>query len=79
MAKHDPKNALKFETDLKDLDTMEEQVLLNHLNDTIVAVETDDTYTTKQKLNIYSLITSLSNSEGKQRNKFAKKIVKALR
>jgi hypothetical protein len=54
-------------------------VLLNHLNDTIVAVETDDSYNTKEKLKIYSLITSLSNSEGKERKKFAKKIVKALR
>ena len=79
MAKHDPKNAETFQTNLRDLDTMSEQDLLDHLNQTIVTVETDDSYNTKEKLKIYSLITLLSNSDEKERKKFVIKIYKALR
>ena len=79
MAKHDPKNAETFQTNLRDLDTMSEQDLLDHLNQTIVTVETDDSYNTKEKLKIYSLITLLTNSDEKERKKFVTKIYKALR
>lgn len=79
MAKHNPKVAEEFQTNTSDLETMSEQDLLDRLNKTIVAVEVDDAYSAKEKLKIYSLITSLSNSDEKDRKKFAKKIYKALR
>ncbi len=79
MAKHDPKNAETFQTNLRDLDAISEQDLLDRLNQTIVTVETDDSYNTKEKLKIYSLITLLSNSDEKERKKFVTKIYKALR
>jgi hypothetical protein len=79
MAKHDNKIAEKFQDSVKDLDSMSEQDLLDRMNETIKAVEVDDSYNTNDKLKIYSLITSLSNSEGNDRKKFANKIFKALR
>lgn len=79
MAKHDNKIADQFQENLRDLDTMDEQALLDRLNDTIVAVENDDSYNTKEKLKIFALITSLDNSEGKERKKFVHKIYNVLR
>ena len=79
MARHDKKNAELFLQAMKEVESMDEQTLVDSLNPTIILVETDDTYNTKQKLNIFSLLTSLSNAEGKQRNKFVKKIYRALK
>ena len=79
MARHDKKNAELFLQAMKEVERMDEQTLVDSLNPTIILVETDDTYNTKQKLNIFSLISSLSNSEERQRTKFVKKIYKALR
>jgi hypothetical protein len=79
MAKHDAKVSENFQKNTGDLDKMSEQDLLDRLNETIVEVETNDGYNTKEKLKIYALITSLSNSSEKDRRKFAQKIYKALR
>lgn len=79
MAKHDAKTAETFKQNMAEFSTMAEQDLLDRLNETIVAVETDDSYNTSQKLKIYALITSLSNSDVKERKKFVNKIYKALR
>ena len=79
MAKHDAKTAEQFQNNLKDLETMSEQDLLHRLNDTIVAVETDDSFNTNEKLKIYALITSLENSAEKDRKKIVHKIYKTLR
>jgi len=79
MAKHDNKIADKFQDSVKNLDSMSEQELLDRMNETIKTVEINDSYNTNEKLKIYSLITSLSNSEDNDRKKFANKIYKALR
>ena len=79
MAKHNPENASSFLERLKGADKMEEADLLDALQPTILTVEKDDTYSTSAKLKIFSLITSLSNCAPKERNRFVKKIGKALR
>lgn len=79
MAKHDNKIADKFQDSVKNLDSMSEQELLDRMNDTIKTVEINDSYNTNEKLKIYSLITSLSNSDDNDRKKLASKIYKALR
>ena len=42
MAKHDNKIAEKFQDSVKDLDSMSEQDLLDRMNETIKAVEVDE-------------------------------------
>jgi|LAHS01.1.fsa_nt_gb hypothetical protein len=79
MAKHDNKIAEQFQNNLKDLDTMSEQDLLDRLNETIKAVENDDSYNTNEKLKIYAFISSISNVDAKERKKFVTKTYKALR
>ena len=79
MAKHDNKIADQFKDNLKDLDTMSEQDLLNRLNETIIAVENDDSYNTNEKLKIYACISSISNVDEKDRKKFVMNTYKALR
>ncbi len=79
MAKHNPQNRSQFDENMKGLEDFDEQTLLDRLNKTIVTVELDNSYNTDQKLKIYSLISTLSNSEGKQRKKIARKISRALK
>lgn len=55
-----------------------EHDLNDKLNETMVEVEVNENYTTKEKLKIYELLSSLSNCEEKERNKFVKKLGKAL-
>ena len=79
MAKHNPQSRSQFDENMKGLEDFDEQTLLDRLNKTIVTVELDNSYNTDQKLKIYSLISTLSNSEGKQRKKIARKISRALK
>lgn len=79
MAKHNPTIAASFRAAMNQYDIFSEQELMERLNQTIVDVEQDDSYNTKQKLKIYALITSLSNCEVKGRRKFIKKIYRELR
>ena len=55
-----------------------EQELMDAVNHTVVDVELDDNYSTKQKLKIYAVLTSLSNCSEKERKKYAKKVKKLL-
>ena len=52
--------------------------LQDKIKTTILTVEHDSTYSTKELLKIYSLITSLSNCAEKERKKYVNKVVKLL-
>lgn len=78
MAYHNKQSAANFEQNLANAETFTEVELMEAVNKTVVEVELDDDYSTKQKLNIYSAMTSLSNCSEKERNKYAKKVKKLL-
>ena len=78
MAKHDPETAKTFAENLKGCEKMTEKELQDKIKTTILTVEHDSTYTTKELLKIYSLITSLSNCAEKERKKYVNKVVKLL-
>jgi len=79
MAKHDPEILKEFNELMEGCEKLQESDLLDRLNNTIVKVEKDDTYSTSSKLKIFSLITSLSNCTEKERKKFVRKIARALK
>ncbi len=78
MAKHNPDTARIFEENMKGCAALEEKEFQDKINVTVLAVEHDDTYSTKERLKIYSLLTSLSNCAEKERAKFANKVKKLL-
>lgn len=78
MAYHNKDSQNKFIENTQDVETFTEQQLMDAMNATVVDVEVDDNYTTKQKLKIYSYMTSLSNCTEKERKKYAKKVRKSL-
>ncbi len=78
MAYHNKKTAAEFGTNLTGAEKFDEHQLMDAVNVTVVKVELDDKYTTKQKLNIYSQLTSLSNCSAKERKKYVKKVKKML-
>ncbi len=78
MAYHNKKTAAEFESNLTGSEKFNEHELMEAVNVTVVKIELDDKYTTKQKLNIYSQLTSLSNCSVKERKKYAKKVKKML-
>lgn len=79
MAKHDPNIQKEFAEALQGSEKMEEFELLDAIRPTILVIEKDDTYSTSQKLKIFSLITSLSNCAEKERPKYVRKITSALK
>ena len=79
MAKHDPKIAEDVALVLPNCGTISEQEFLAALNPVIVGVEKDDTYSTKAKLKIFSLLTMACNVEPKERKKYMKKVAKAVK
>ncbi len=78
MAYHNKQTAAEFDTNMNGVEKFEENELMNAVNQTVVKVELDSKYTTKQKLKIYSELTSLSNCSQKERKKYAKKVKKLL-
>lgn len=78
MAYHNKQSQNTFFENTKNVETFTEQQLMDAVNTTIVEVELDDNYSTKQKLKIYAVMTSLSNCSEKERKKFVKKVKKLL-
>ena len=60
MAYHNKVSASKFEKNATGAEKFSEQELMDAVNHTVVDVELDDNYSTKQKLKIYAVMTSLS-------------------
>lgn len=79
MAKHDPQIAKSIDTIAATCDKISEEELLTVLNPVIVAIEKDDSYSTRAKLKIFSLLTMLCNVEPKERRKYVRKVVRAVR
>lgn len=79
MAKHDPSIQSEFLNAMNGCEKMKEAQLQEALNPTVLTIEKDDSYSTKAKLKIFSLISSLSNCAEKERPKYVKKIAKALK
>ena len=79
MAKHDPNTAESFLKLMDGCGTMPENVFQDNLKPTVLAVELDDSYNTKEKLKIFSLLSSLSNCSENERQKYVKKIYKVLK
>lgn len=79
MAKHDPQIAQSLIAIAPGCDTLSDKDLLSALNPVIVSIEKDDTYSTKAKLKIFSLLTMLCNVEAKDRKKYMKKVISAVR
>ena len=69
MAYHNKVSASKFEKNATGAEKFSEQELMDAVN---------DNYSTKQKLKIYAVLTSLSNCSEKERKKYAKKVKKLL-
>lgn len=78
MAYHNKQSASNFQMNLEGCESFSEDELMEAVNKTVVEVELDDNYSTKQKLNIYAAMTSLSNCAEKERQKYAKKVKKLL-
>lgn len=78
MANHNSETATEFKLNTRGCENFNEQQLLEAVNKTVVRVELDDDYSTKQKLNIYSMMTTLSNCSESERKKYAKKVYKLL-
>lgn len=74
MAYHNEQTRALFETSMNGVNTFQEQQLMDAVNETVKKVELDHDYSTKQKLKIYSVLTSLSNCSEKERKKYAKKV-----
>lgn len=79
MSKHDQKTAEAFLKLMDGCESMPENVFQNNLKPTVLAVELDDSYNTKEKLKIFSLLSSLSNCSENERRKYVKKIYKVLK
>ena len=79
MAKHNPEIVNRLVPVAGSCDKISEKELLGALNSVIVAIEKDDTYSTRAKLKIFSLLTMLCNVEPKERRKYVRKVMKAVR
>lgn len=67
-----------FLENMEKAENLSEHDLNDRLNETMVEVEVNENYTTREKLKIYELLSSLSNCEARERNKFIRKLGKAL-
>lgn len=79
MAKHNPQNVETFLHDMEGFESFDEDMLLQKVQPSIITVEVDDTYSTKQKLKIFEQFSMLTNCPTKERKKHVKKIGKLLR
>lgn len=77
--KHDGKIARAFQRIYEHGKESTESEFLDNLNLIIRAVETDDSYSTNEKLKIYELISQLSNCGPGERNKYALKLIRVLK
>lgn len=78
MAYHNKQTSAQFEVNIDQAEKLTEQELMDAVNETVKCVELDSSYTTKQKLKIYSVLTSLSNCSERERKKYAKRVKKLL-
>lgn len=79
MSRHDIQVYNNFISDMKDVLNEDEQTFQSAVNRTVEAVENDDSYSTKEKLNIYADLSSLCNCEKKERTRWAKKASRRLK
>lgn len=79
MSRHDIEIYNRFVNDMQDVLNEDEQTFQVAVNRTVEAVETDDSYSTKEKLNIYADLSSLCNCEKKERAKWVKKASRRLK
>lgn len=79
MSRHDIEIYNLFVSDMQDALNEDEQTFQTSVNRTVEAVETDDSYSTKEKLNIYADLSSLCNCEKKERSKWVKKASRRLK
>ena len=56
-----------------------ESEFLDSLNVITRIVETDDSYSTNQKLAIYELLSQISNCQPEQRQKYARRLMRKLK
>lgn len=78
MAYHVKKTVDAFNASMAQASTLDEQDFQDAMNHTIIAVETDDHYSTNQKLKIYAELQQLANCTEKDRRKYVKKVAKLL-
>lgn len=77
--KHDKKIAEKFKEIMTQGTSQTESEFLDSLNIITRIVETDDTYSTNEKLKIYELLSMISNCAPAKRQKYAGKLYKLLK
>ena len=73
MAGHDPSTGAMFLKAMRGCEKFSEIELLDAMRPTILKIEKDDTYTTDEKLKIFSALTTLSNCAEHERLRFAQK------
>lgn len=56
-----------------------ESEFLDSLNEIVRVIEVDKSFTTNEKLHIYELLSQLSNCAPQERERYARKLSKALR
>lgn len=78
MAYHAQRNIDEFNRSMENASSLGEQDFQNAMNQTIVSVETNDHYSTNQKLKIYAELQQLANCTEKDRRKYVKKVAKLL-
>ena len=78
MSKHNPETARIFAENMNGCEKMSEADLQDKIKATVLTVEHDESYSTKELLKIYSLIASLSNCAEKDRKKYVNKVKKLL-
>ena len=77
--RHDPMIAAVFSKSMRGCEKFNEKELLDTLRPTIIKIETDDGYSTDEKLKIFSALTSLSNCAERDRQKYVKKAAKLMK
>ncbi len=77
--KHDPKIAAQFAEIIEQGTNQSESEFLDSLNVITKIVETDDSYSTNQKLAIYELLSQISNCQPEQRQKYARRLMRKLK
>lgn len=78
MAYHAEETVDAFRESMSNASSLGEQEFQDAMNRTIVTVETDDHYSTNQKLKIYAELQQLANCTEKDRKKFVRKVAKLL-
>lgn len=78
MKKHNPDIQNEFEINMEGYEQFTEEDLVERLNPTILSVEKAENYSIKQRLQIFDLITQISNCSVRERKKFIKKLRKTL-